>query len=376
MEQRDPVYRELQRHLDRMPVPFPETSSGIELSILSRLFTKQEAEVALALSAIPEPVGAIFRRLRERMSQAELELMLERMAEKGLVQSASTKKGPAYGNLPLVLGMYEFQVDRLTAELERDVRQYLAEALVPSAIRSDLTQQMRTVPVHEAIDMACPVAPYEDIRKYVRDSEGPFAAIHCICRQGKDLTNEPCRQTSERRNCLMIGPAAAALTDKGIAVSLSKEEMLGLLDRADREGLVLQPQNTQNPMFVCCCCGCCCGILTNARNLRRPADAFQTAFVAQVDPENCEICGTCFTRCQMDAITDSGDVPVIDEGHCIGCGLCVTTCPNGAMKLRPLQARRPVPADAKALYSRMYQERFGRAAMLVALARHATGRQV
>jgi len=33
------LYRRLQQHLDRMPVGFPATQSGVEIRILQRLFT-------------------------------------------------------------------------------------------------------------------------------------------------------------------------------------------------------------------------------------------------------------------------------------------------------------------------------------------------
>ena len=39
------VYRALQRHLDRMPVPFPATESGVEIRILKQLFTADEARL-------------------------------------------------------------------------------------------------------------------------------------------------------------------------------------------------------------------------------------------------------------------------------------------------------------------------------------------
>ncbi len=58
------VYRRLQRHLDKMPVAFPATESGVELRILRRLFTPEEAEVALLLSAVPEPLDRIDGRAK------------------------------------------------------------------------------------------------------------------------------------------------------------------------------------------------------------------------------------------------------------------------------------------------------------------------
>lgn len=370
------VYRALQRQLDRLPVPYPETDSGVEIRILKRLFTQEEARVALWVSAFPEPIGTICRRARGELSREVLAAALERMARKGVIRKAEGKRGPLYGKSPLVLGMYEAQVDRLTPELERDVRAYFDERFTGELLSPRLTQQMRTVPVNESIKLQYPVASHDDIRKYVESAEGPFAAIHCVCRQGRDLTGEPCKQTNERRNCLLIGAFASAALDAGIARELSRDEMLGMLAQADREGLVLQPQNTQAPLFVCCCCGCCCGVLTSAKKLERPAESFQTDYVAEVRAEFCGHCGTCQARCQMDAIVALDRVPRVMEERCIGCGLCVTTCPADAISLRPREGRKPVPANIQALYSRMYQERFGRAGAAVALARHLLGRRV
>jgi MinD superfamily P-loop ATPase len=112
-------------------------------------------------------------------------------------------------------------------------------------------------------------------------------------------------------------------------------------------------------MFVCCCCGCCCGVLTTAKDLPRPADFFQTDFVAELDRDTCQSCGVCGTRCQMDAITSTDALPQVAEERCIGCGLCVTTCPSGAMRLSRKEGRKPPPKDVGALYSTIFQERFG-----------------
>lgn len=370
------VYQELREQLDRMPVPYPGTESGVEIRILKRLFTPEEARVALWVSAFPEPLDRIHKRARGEMGRQELAGVLERMAAKGVLSRSTGGKGTRYGKLPLVLGMYEMQVDRLTEELERDVRAYFEERFAREAMQADRTPQMRTVPVHESLEAEWPVASHEDMRRYVESSAGPFAAIHCICRQGKDLTGEPCKQTTERRNCLMIGPAARSTVEAGIGREMCREEMLAMLERADREGLVLQPQNTQAPMFICCCCGCCCGLLTAARKFDRPADVFHAAYAAEIDSERCEVCGTCGTRCQMEAIADSDGTPVVKKERCIGCGLCVTACPSGAARLKQVEGRQAPPADVKALYTKMYQERFGRAALAVALARHIAGGRV
>jgi Na+-translocating ferredoxin:NAD+ oxidoreductase RNF subunit RnfB len=173
----------------------------------------------------------------------------------------------------------------------------------------------------------------------------------------------------------MLGIAAVVMTQKGVARPISKEEMLGFLEKADRDGLVLQPQNTANPLFVCCCCGCCCGVLTTAKKRAKPAEFFQADFLAVVDPDKCQVCGTCAPRCQMDAIADGDGPPVVAEDRCIGCGLCVTTCPSEAMSLRKKERRPPPPADTRALYSTIFKERFGPLGVAKIMASRLVGRK-
>ena len=48
------IYRLLARHLDNLPGGFPATEDGLELRILRRLFSPEEAETALHLTLIPE----------------------------------------------------------------------------------------------------------------------------------------------------------------------------------------------------------------------------------------------------------------------------------------------------------------------------------
>ena len=164
-------------------------------------------------------------------------------------------------------------------------------------------------------------------------SEGPLAVINCVCRQGMDLQGDPCKQTEIRETCLLLGEFAEQALAGGGARELSKEEMIGFLERADEIGMVLQPQNSQEPNFICCCCGCCCGVLSTAKRLPRPAEYFDTNYHAEVDADLCTECGTCGDRCEMDAITYPDGVAAVDLLRCIGCGLCVSTCPDGAIGL-------------------------------------------
>jgi electron transport complex protein RnfB len=367
------LYRSLQQHLDRMPIGFPATESGVELRILKQLFTPEQAEVALELSTIPEPARAIHKRFRGRRSPEDVDRILRQMSGDGLILTIEVRGEMRYAKLIFVIGFFERQIARLTPQLAADAREYM-QGPFGAVFHSKKTTKMRIVPVDTRIGIERGVATHDDIRAFVNASGGPFATMKCICRHGQDLLGEPCRQTKLRENCLTFGRAAEFMTEHGAARFITREEMLSLIDQADAEGLVLQPENTKSPLFVCCCCGCCCGVLTSAKRFDRPADHFSSNFLAAVDELKCESCGTCESRCPMEAIQNNGAAKV-DRARCIGCALCVTACPSGALHLKAKEEARVPPADAEALFVKILQERYGPWGLLKLMTRKTLGMQ-
>jgi ferredoxin len=368
----DSLYRRLQQHLDRMPVGFPATATGIELRVLKHLFSPEDATVALAVSAIAEPPSTIHKRgLCRSWTLDALRRKLDDMARRGLILRAGRSR-PRYGKLPFVLGIYELQLPRLTAEFERDVLQYFEEGFA-TALHTRKTTQLRTVPIGVSFAPDREVVTYDDIRAYVGRSDGPFAAMPCICRLGKQLVGHGCAQTSRRDTCLTIGSAARSMVESGAATFVTKEQMIALLDDADRDGLVLQPENTQAPNYVCCCCGCCCGVLTTAKRLPEPAAFFNTNYYVEADGPRCEGCGACLARCQMDAISLDTGVAVVAASHCIGCALCLDTCPSGALEMRRKASPKVPPKSTPALYAQIYRERYGNTGLAVAAMKRLLG---
>jgi electron transport complex protein RnfB len=353
------VYRRLQRHLDQMPVGFPATESGVELRLLRRLFTPEEAETALLLSALPESLERIHRRARKTaVTREDLERTLDRMAAKGAILRRGRGDRKRYSKLQLAVGMYEFQVDRLTRELQQDVEQYFREGF-GEAFHGPKTGQMRTIPIGARFVPERRVGRYDDARRLIEDTTGPVAVMNCICRQGKELTGEPCRQTDARRVCMTFKSAARRLVEEGTAQAVTREEALALAERAEKDGMVLQPENTQDPLFMCFCCGCCCGVLTTAKQLPHPAEYLQSNYRAVVDAELCTECETCRSRCPMDALDSSDGATRVDHHRCIGCGLCVSTCPSEALQLVAKEQETVPPRDQNALYKKIMVERFG-----------------
>ena len=79
----DRVYVKLREFLDRLPSGLPTTESGVELRLLKKLFTPEEAEMAMRLRLFPEPARVIAA--RSGMDERAAAEMLESMAKKGLV---------------------------------------------------------------------------------------------------------------------------------------------------------------------------------------------------------------------------------------------------------------------------------------------------
>ena len=65
------VYQRLAKKLDELPNGFPSTESGVELKILRKIFTPEEAEMTLKMRPIPETVEAIAERLGKSVDEMQ-----------------------------------------------------------------------------------------------------------------------------------------------------------------------------------------------------------------------------------------------------------------------------------------------------------------
>ena len=158
---------------------------------------------------------------------------------------------------------------------------------------------------------------------------------------------------------MAFGTGADYYQRNGQGRAITKEEALEILTRADEAGLVLQPGNAREAMFICACCGDCCGVLTTLKRYPKPGTLVSSPFVAAYEPDTCQACGVCVDRCQMEALRLDGDRVLLDVDRCIGCGLCVSTCPSESLTLvrKPESEQAPVPKDIQEATIRLGQAR-------------------
>jgi electron transport complex protein RnfB len=347
------LYERLAEHVGSLPAGFPRTESGVEMRILRRLFTPEDAELALHLTLLAEEPRVIARRAELPVEEAARRL--EEMEKKGLIFAVHRKdKPPLYQAMQFAVGFWEGQVNRLDRELVEDFEEYL-----PTFADAELwakAPQLRTVPVGESVSAGTEVLPYEQVEALVR-AHDTFAVSNCICRQEMHVLGEGCDKPQE--SCLGMGLVAKHIVRAGRGRAISQAEAFDILRRADEVGLVLQPANDKESTFICACCGCCCAVLRSAKRHPKPASVLSSPFVAVLDAELCEGCGTCETRCQMEAVYLDNGAATLDLDRCIGCGLCVTTCPSGALSLvRKPEAEQPyVYKDIVETYIKLGQAR-------------------
>jgi len=347
------VYQKLAQHLDKLPSGFPATEDGLELRILKRLFTPEEAELATHLNLIAEPAAVIAR--RAGLDKEITEQMLIEMADKGLIADFHEPgKQPVYMGFHFIVGIWEFQVNRLNTELIQDVDEYLERDFFKPQIWKE-NPQLRTIPIGESIPNPAEILPYEQAEKLIQAYD-KFAVAECICRKEKRIMGESCDKPLE--TCLVMGQNAEFYERYRKGRPIDKTEALGLLDLADEHGLVIQPANSKDAGYMCFCCGDCCGVLRNIKQYPQPGTLVSSPYFAISDEEICSACETCVDRCQMDAIQVNGHAQVLRE-RCIGCGLCVTTCETGAMHLerKPEYEQPYVPKDAQENFLRLARQR-------------------
>lgn len=347
------VYKKLAKFLDSLPNAFPSSESGVELRILKRLFTPEEAELFLHLTLIAEEPRVIARRAKISVEKAALRLA--EMEKKGLLYSYHPKNGPPrYMAALYAIGIWEFQVNNLDEDLVQDMEQYWPTFADPELWGK--APQLRTIPVGESIPTNSGVLPYE-LGEEIIDSQDQIAVAPCICRTEHGIAGDACDKPVE--TCLIFGDAAEYYQRNDIGRAIEKHEALAILEVAEETGLVLQADNTQQSSNICCCCGDCCAVLRNIKRHPKPASVVASPFMVVTDSEICSGCGNCVERCQMEAMSLENGVSVLDEDRCIGCGLCVTTCSTESLLLvrKPVEDLPKVPKTLVDKYIRMGQAR-------------------
>ena len=347
------IYRELARRLDAIPNGFPATESGVELRLLAKIFTPEEAALAAVMSLTREP--AIVIAARAGVDPDTAYRTLKGMARRGLIRAKKGKGQLTFALMPFVVGIYEEQLPRMDAELAALFEQYYQETR--GGILSDAPPVHRVIPVGEAIPFDLEIFPYERASELL-DAAKAWGVRDCICRVQQRLVGKGCDRPVE--NCLVFAPVEGAFDHSEVNRAITKEEALRILREAEEAGLVHSAGNyLGRHYYICNCCTCCCGILRGVAEFDIPTAIARSDFRTVVEAEACISCGDCVERCPFGALSVPEDVCVVDYARCVGCGLCATVCPTDALHLeRRPEGEVPLPpANIKEWMIQRAQER-------------------
>ena len=318
------VYERLADALDRLPNGFPRTVSRVEIAILKKIFSPEEAALASQLRADKELLDVIAERVGLPIEEARTRLM--RIAKGGLIWVDDRVGKLRFRLAPFVVGIYEAQLERMDHELAHLVEEYMANGGAVGIMKPQPALH-RVIPAQSAVKSEW-VLPYDDVQKILLSSRR-FSVRDCICRVQQDHIGRRCN--FPLRICLSFSSAERPPTPNDV----SKEEALALLDKAEEIGLVHTVSNVMKGIgYVCNCCGCCCALLRGLNEYGVENSVAQANYFAVIDPDECLACGTCVERCQVHAISKKDGAAVVNRQRCIGCGLCVTGCPNDVAKLQ------------------------------------------
>ncbi len=337
------VYEKLQERLDMFPQGFPKTPSGVELEILEYLFSPEEAKIALSLGPFPEPLETIAEKMNRDVS--DLGATLYDMSIKGLILRYKESEESIYDFLaPWMVGIWEFQLNRLNLENIPMYEKFYQEGIVPNA-KDRKIGGFRVIPVEQEIKDDKQIQPFEQVSAII-EANTKFAVADCICRKESAMLGDKCDKMLEA--CMMFGVAADYYIENGLAREITKAEAQQILLKTEQDGLVHCSSNHEgDKTFICNCCGCHCKALAFITKHDMPAVIAHSNYYAAVDMETCESCETCIDRCQVEAIKMQDDIAHIVVDKCIGCGLCVSTCPSESIAMihKQPEALSPIYAD-------------------------------
>jgi Na+-translocating ferredoxin:NAD+ oxidoreductase subunit B len=337
-------YRRLADKLDEIPNGFPPTDSGVELKLLAKLFTPEEANLASKMIPEHQTIQEIAK--NSSLDESKVKPLLIGMVKKGLIELKKQEGvGFTFRLIPFVVGFYENQNARIDKEFAELFEEYYK--LIFHKVMTIEPSVHRIIPIEKTIPVNIDVMPYEKASTYL-DKAKSWGVLNCICRIQKRLIGNGCEHKVE--NCLVFSNRPGAFDHIDDIRSITREEALEILAEADRDGLVHSTNNARDEVtYICNCCICSCGVLRGIVEYGSKTSIARSDFYATVDELSCSGCEACIDRCQFNAISMNDSVSVVNTLNCYGCGLCITTCPEEAitLKLKSPEELVPPPATEK-----------------------------
>ena len=346
----------------------------ISMKLLKNMFTEKEAQILTSsFEKVSSPMNIKKISRLSNVPIDELTEILEDMYYKGKL----IKLGTLYVLLPYLPGGFEvyfttnrddpermkkaaeahLELQKIGFPYELSASDYTIYRVIPA-----IEPTKKVVEIEKSIESKYQILPFEILKEYLEKANPKlYAVVPCSCRNAAKLAGEPCKQTDENY-CVTTGTLAKMVIEQGVGREVSLDELMEIMERAEKEGLVHETFNMQDTAtFVCNCCSCCCGFLKSVKELNNYGSITKSNFEPRIKQELCTLCETCLSICPMEAIYHhwphredlSDDQIKIRLDRCIGCGLCASNCPEEAIYLEKVREMVPVKNQMDLLTQRV-----------------------
>ncbi|UCG54547.1 MAG: 4Fe-4S ferredoxin, partial [Dehalococcoidia bacterium] len=153
------AYEKLAKALDLLPGSFPPTKSRVELQILRKIFSPEEALLASYMTGTSETVRVIAG--RANLSAQETEKRLRKMRARDIIWGSQKDGLRKFRLAPFIVGIYESQWDVMDHELAHLFEQYWSEGGA-AGIMCYKPALLRVVPAQQALKYEI-ILPYDDV---------------------------------------------------------------------------------------------------------------------------------------------------------------------------------------------------------------------
>lgn len=300
---------------DNIPRKLPGgmKENHMDFWILDRMLTKDE--VKFMLSFKKRRIGLVTKELAERnnMSEEEAQKIIDHLLWIGILEQNrdNPDRHIQYWVPKWVVGSGEYMVEHKTLpdDCPEVATMFNLAPQEPLELASKLVPPggagigMHVIPVEKAID-ACPTSVSVEHLSHWLNKNDKFCTMVCACRKAQRIRGEGVGDI-EGQMCIGVGDIAEFLVESGKdAHYVTREQVMEILERAERKGYVHQITNLDGPnriVGICnCSAGSCYGLRTS--QLFNTPNMSRSAYRAHVDKAKCVACGKCVEVCPAGAV--------------------------------------------------------------------------
>lgn len=278
---------------------------------LAGVVTDEMAEVALCMD-VRKPITLPKLAKKSGKPEAELEALLQEMAVIGLIEY--NWENPQHEKqyvLPMfVPGCAEFMVmNKAQVEEHTEIADFFEhmsrlplEKVTPMVPLGGAGIGMHVIPVEKAIPAAQESTSVEHISHWLKKYKDKYAVGQCSCRLQQKVRGEGTGDI-EGEWCIGVGDMADYLVDTGKGRYIDYDEVMEILERAEKMGYVHQITNIDGEDKIFAICNCASGVCNALRTsqLFNTPNMSRSAYRAHVTKENCVACGRCVEYCPTGA---------------------------------------------------------------------------